>query len=98
MRGRTLALLALAGSASLGACGERTLDNRELESTVKRQLDSSAGVTSRAVVCPDDVPAKKGRSFACSLIAPNGDEVRVEVELTNDEGGFDANVPRQQFR
>jgi len=44
------------------------------------------------------VPAKKGRSFACSLIAPNGDEVRVEVELTNDEGGFDANVPRQQFR
>ena len=97
MRREAAALLALAGTV-LGACGERTLDNRELESTLKRQLDRSAGVTSRAVICPDDVAAEKGRMFACTLIAPNGDQVRVEVRLTNDEGGFSANVPRDQSR
>ncbi len=98
MRREAVALLALAGPTVLGACGERTLDNRELESTLKRQLDGSAGVTSRAVICPDDVAAKKGRMFACTLIAPNGDQVRVDVRLTNDEGGFSANVPRDQSR
>ncbi len=98
MRRRATALLALAGPALLGACGERTLDDQELESTLKRQLDRSAGVTSRAVVCPDDVTAEKGRTFACTLVAPNGDQVRVDVRLTNDEGGFNANIPREQFR
>lgn len=98
MRRRTLALLVLAGPAVLGACGERTLDNRELEATLKRQLDGSAGVTSRAVLCPDEVPAEKGRAFACTLIAPNGDEVLYDVTLTNDEGGFEASVQRDQSR
>ena len=96
MRRRAAALLALAGPTVLGACGEQTLDNRELESTLKQQLDSSAGVTSRGVVCPDDIVAERGRRFECTLVAPNGDQVRVDVRLTNSEGGFDANVPPEQ--
>jgi hypothetical protein len=92
MRRGATALLAFAAPTALGACGERTLDDRELESTLKAQLDRSAGVTSRAVVCPDDIRSEKGRRFACTLFAPNGDEVRVDVVLTNDEGGFSANV------
>lgn len=32
------------------------------------------------------------------LTAPNGDEVRVDVTLTDDEGGFKAVVPEQQFK
>ena len=60
MRGWSVGLLALGGSAVLAGCGERTLDNRELEATLKRQLDSSAGVTSRAVLWPNEVPAEKG--------------------------------------
>jgi Domain of unknown function (DUF4333) len=95
---RAAAPLALAGLSALAACGEQTLDNRQLEATLKRQLDGSAGVTSRAVVCPDEIMAEKGRRFACTLIAPNGDEVRVDVTLTNDEGGFTANVPPEQMR
>jgi Domain of unknown function (DUF4333) len=95
---RAAALLALAGACLLGACGERTLDERELESSLKRQLDGSAGVTSRGVDCPADVPAEKDRKFACTLIAPNWDEVRVDVRLTNDEGGFSANVSGEERR
>lgn len=95
--GLAVALAALL-SLPLASCGQRTLDNAELESTLKRQLDSSAGVTSRSVACPDDITAEQGRRFDCKLVAPNGDQVRVEVQLTNDQGGFNAEVPPEQFR
>lgn len=31
------------------------------------------------------------------LTAPNGDEVTVDVTITDDEGSFEAVVPREQF-
>ena len=95
MRGGVPAALALAGASLLAGCGERTVDTEDLEGTLKRQLDRSAGVTSRGVECPQDIPMERGRTFNCTLIAPNGDRVRVDVRLTNDQGGFSANVPRQ---
>jgi hypothetical protein len=98
MGSRAAALLSLAASCLVGACGERTLDDRELESSLKRQLDGSAGVTSRGVNCPEDIAARKGRTFACTLVAPNGDQVRVDVRLTNDEGGFSADVGAEEPR
>jgi hypothetical protein len=95
-RGGASAALAIAGASLLaGACGERTVDTEQLEGTLKRQLDRSAGVTSRAVECPANIPMERGRTFNCTLVAPNGDRVRVDVRLTNDEGGFSAEVPRQ---
>lgn len=51
-----------------------------------------------SVACPDDIEAEEGKEFDCTLTAPNGDEVRVNVTLTNDDGGFEAVVPRDQFR
>lgn len=98
IRGGAAAVLALAGAALLGGCGERSLDDSELERTLKQQLDRSAGVSSRAVECPGAIPAERGRTFNCTLVAPNGDEVRVDVRLTNDEGGFSASIPPEQSR
>lgn len=46
--------------------------------------------------CPDDIEIEEGREFNCTLTAPNGDEVDVDVTLTDDEGGFEAVVPPQQ--
>jgi hypothetical protein len=83
-----LPLLALAG------CAEK-IDTADLESKLKDQLGQSAGVEPRDVECPDDIEIEKGKKFDCTLTAPNGDEVRVEVTLTNDEGGFEAVVPEQ---
>ena len=98
-RGAALALgLSMSLAPALGGCGQQTLDAGEFESKLKRQLDRSAGVTSRSVSCPDDVVAESGRAFPCTLVAPDGDSVRVDVRLTNDEGGFSASVPREQFR
>jgi hypothetical protein len=83
-----LPLLLLAG------CAEK-IDSADLESKLKDQLGQSAGVEPRAVDCPDDVEIEKGKTFDCTLTAPNGDEVRVEVTFTNDEGGIKAVVPEQ---
>jgi hypothetical protein len=87
--------LALAGGFLLAGCGEKTVDSLELESELSNQLGAQAGARPRSVACLDDIEAEAGRKFDCMLTAPNGDQVRVEVTLTNDEGGFQARVPEQ---
>jgi hypothetical protein len=90
--------IAAAGSALLfGACGGRVINTGELEDELRRQLAPQGGVRPEeiAVSCPDDQKAEEGRRFACTLTAPNGDRVRVDVTLTDDRGGFHAVVPEQ---
>ena len=93
-----LAVAAMAAAALPAGCGEQTLDASELEQELSRQLGAQAGQTPRSVACPDNVKAQRGKRFDCTLTAKNGDRVRVEVLLTNDEGGFRANVPQQQIK
>ncbi len=83
---------------SLVGCGN-TLDSDDLESQLVDQLSADAGVDPEdvSVDCPDDIEAEEGREFECTLTAPNDDEVTVEVTLTNDDGGFEAVVPPEQF-
>lgn len=104
MRSRSMgaALTALTVAlASLGACddGAGSLDTDELEEELRVQLSEGAGVDPAdvAVECPEDIEVEEGREFECELTAPNGDLVRVEVTLTDDEGSFEAIVPEQQF-
>lgn len=95
IRSTFIATATLAATAALAGCGQQTIETSELEAELKSQLGADAGVEPRSVECPDDIEAEKGRKFDCTLTAPNGDEVRVEVTLTNDEGGFEAVVPQQ---
>jgi hypothetical protein len=90
---------ALAASIAFAACGTETLDNADLESQLTEQLSADAGVDPAqvSVSCPEDVEIEQGGEFECTLTAPNGDEVRVEVTMTDDEGNVDAVVPPQQF-
>ena len=79
----------------LAGCSEK-FDTDDLETKLKDQLGASAGVEPRSVDCPDDIEIEKGKKFNCTLTAPNGDEVRVEVTVTNEDGGVRAVVPPQQ--
>lgn len=92
------AAVALAG-LTLAACGGTTIDSADLEAELRDQLAADAGFdpANVSVSCPDDIEAEEGRELECTLIAPDGDEVRVDVTLTDDEGGFRAVVPRDQF-
>ena len=78
----------------VAGCAQK-IDSSDLEGKLKDQLGKSAGVEPRSVDCPDDIEIAKGKQFNCTLTAPNGDEVPVNVTLTNDEGGFRAVVPPQ---
>jgi hypothetical protein len=91
-----LAVPALAFAAA--GCGSDTIDNADLEQSLTEQLSKDAGVDPAgvSVSCPDGEEAKEGNQFHCTLTAPNGDEVQVDVTLTDDSGGYDATVPQQQ--
>lgn len=93
---RTGALVLFAGALLLSACGGKVVRTAELEDELRRQLAPQGGVSPEdiSVSCPDGQKVEKGHRFSCTLTAPNGDEVRVEVELTDDEGGFHAVVPQ----
>ena len=94
----TLAAVFAGVALSIGACGN-TLDAEDLEGELVDQLSTDAGVDPEGVSvdCPGDIEAEEGRKFECNLTAPNGDEVTVEVTLTDDKGGFEAEVPPEQF-
>jgi hypothetical protein len=94
-----IAAATILAALALAACGARTIDSGELESQLQEQLSAEAGADPAevSVSCPEDIEAEEGREFDCTLVAPDGDEVRVEVTLTDDEGGFRAVVPPDQF-
>ena len=92
------ALAVIVAGCSFSIGGD-TIDAADLEASLADQLAPQAGVDPGDVIvaCPEDQEAKKGSKFECELTAPNGDKVRVDVTLTDDEGGYDASVPPQQF-
>jgi|HigsolmetaAR202D_1030399.scaffolds.fasta_scaffold04418_6 hypothetical protein len=93
------AAVAALGALGLAACGAEVIDADDLASKIRDQMSAQVGVDPEQVTveCPDDIEVEEGRKFECDLTAPNGDPVIVEVTLTNDEGGFEAIVPPEQF-
>ncbi len=90
-----VAILAVSGCEASFSVGDKTVDNGQLEKQLAEKLATQAGADPKKVTvdCPDDQKAEKGRTFDCTLTAPNGDKVVVKVTLTDDEGGYNATVP-----
>jgi hypothetical protein len=97
---KSLAALTTAACALalLAGCGENTIDTDDLESEIQTDLAESAGVEPKEISCPEDIVAEEGRKFECELTAPDDSTAVVEVTLTDDEGGFEAVVPPEQFQ
>jgi Domain of unknown function (DUF4333) len=94
------AVLAIAAAGVLAAgCGGDTVDTGQMEEDLVAQLSSDAGVDPAevSVECPEDEEAEEGNEFQCTLTAPNGDEVAVDVTITEGGDSFEAVVPPQQF-
>jgi hypothetical protein len=77
----------------------KTMNPDDLETKLRTQLAPQGGVKPDdiSVDCPAGQEVKKGNEFSCELTAPDGSKARIDVTLTNDRGGFDAIVPRDQF-
>ena len=91
------AALSFAGCSGEVSLGDKTIDSADLESQLADQLSAQAGVKASqvSVDCPDDQKVEKGAEFTCNLTAPNGDDVTVNVTLTDDSGNYDATVPKK---
>ena len=97
---RGIAAAAIIALASLAAgCGS-TVDSGQMEEDIADQLSKQAGVDAAdvSVDCPDDQEAEEGNKFDCTLTAPNGDDVTVNVTITDGGDSFEAEVPPQQFK
>jgi hypothetical protein len=94
------AVVAIVAAGSLVAgCGGETVDTGQMEEDLVEQLSADAGVDPAqvSVECPEDEDAEEGNEFQCTLTAPNGDEVAVDVTITDGGDSFEAVVPQQQF-
>jgi hypothetical protein len=87
------------GAVVAVGCGQSsTIDASKLEAEIKKDLTADAGVAPKGIACPGDIESENGTKFECTGTAPNGDTFTIDVELTNDSGGFKAVVPRDQFK
>ena len=91
--------LALAVAALAVAGCSKTIDTEDLENQLRTQMAPQGGAKPEDITvdCPEDQEIEKGRKFSCTLTAPDGSKARIDVTLTDDDGGFDAIVPREQF-
>ena len=69
----------------LGACS-KTLEMDEVESQIKTGIEQQTGATVTEINCPDEVEAKDGDTFDCTVTADDGSEATVEVTQTSDDG------------
>ena len=77
-------LLVVCAVPALAGCGSLDMDKieEEIATGIEEQTDSR-GVE---VDCPDGVEAKDGDEFECDVTDRNGEEAKVEVVQTSDEG------------
>jgi uncharacterized protein DUF4333 len=80
-------LLLLLSVVFLAGCGGRTLDTSRLETQIGRTLSERSGLPITSVDCPNDVKAKKGGQFACTVTTSSKERVRVNVTQDDDQGG-----------
>jgi hypothetical protein len=84
--GATLALIASAPLLVI-ACGNDTVDSKQIEDQIKHQL-TSATVPITSVSCPADVEKKQGNTFTCKTKLEGGGKAEVEVTQVNGHNQY----------
>jgi hypothetical protein len=82
MRSVSFAVLAVAATLGLAACGEEVIDQDSLESSVLEL--APANVKAESVSCPDDVSPDEGTEFECTVTTGNG-ELRITATVTSTD-------------
>ena len=86
MRSRLARVLVLVCIAAAATACSKTLKIDDLETEIGHQIDTQLGTAGNTVVCPDDVKAEAGATFACTATLSTGDTVTVEVKQTDGDG------------
>jgi hypothetical protein len=87
-----LAVPGLIGAGALFAGCSSTLDSSSAEKSIQK-VYAQAGHPTKKVDCPDDVDAKKGKSFDCTITLSNGQTIKAHAVQTDDNGHFQISLP-----
>ena len=90
--------LALAASLAVLGCGETVIDGGKLTKFVGKTVSDQAGVRVKSVTCPEDVKAKKGGTFNCTVLAKDGTKGAVKVVQNDDKGNVRVSAPFLHMR
>jgi NAD(P)H-hydrate repair Nnr-like enzyme with NAD(P)H-hydrate epimerase domain len=81
----------LFGGVALAGCSS-TLDSSSAEKSIAKVFAQS-GHPTKKVDCPDDVDAKKGKAFDCTITLSNGQTFKAHAVQTDDNGHFQVSLP-----
>lgn len=76
----------------LAGCGS-TLDSGSAEKSIAKVFQQS-GHPTKSVSCPDDIDAKKGKAFDCTITLANGQTYKAHAVQTDDNGHFQVSLPQ----
>lgn len=63
---------------------DKKIKHKKLEKNISKTLKEKTGTAPKSVKCPKDVKEKKGETFYCTAVAPNGTAYKVEVKMLGD--------------
>jgi Domain of unknown function (DUF4333) len=66
-------------------CAPQTLDIDQLETRLERQISNRLGVERVVAECPDDVEAREGARFDCTVRA-RGEDAGLRIVVTQLDG------------
>jgi hypothetical protein len=73
--------------AAIGSCVPRTLDSRQLERRLGRELSVDLRVGGITAECPDEVEVREGATFRCIARSPDGSQtLAIDVTQVDAEG------------
>jgi hypothetical protein len=95
----SFALLIGVLALGLSACA-KTIDTADLEDQLVEEIAPQFDLDPADVSanCPDDIDAEEGAEVECTMSTSGLADITVDVTLTDDDGGFEAEVPQEQFR
>jgi hypothetical protein len=82
----------LGGGLLFAGCSS-TLDSGSAEKSISGVFAKS-GHPAKSVDCPDDIDAKKGTTFDCTITLSNGQTFKAHAVQTDDNGHFQVSLPQ----
>ena len=83
----------LAGGLLVAGCGSSTLDSGSAEKSISKVF-AQAGHPTKSVDCPNDIDAKKGTTFDCTITLSTGQTFKAHAVQTDDNGHFQVSLPQ----
>jgi hypothetical protein len=95
MRMRALFVGVVLAATATSCSSTKTFNQKDLQNQIADQLANKVGQRPASVTCPDNVKAKTGTKFRCTLTADDGSKIGLTGTATSDSGRFSIEVDQQ---